>query len=522
MTPTLEVCEQVAPSHGDAGEALGAYLACAADNRPRYALRHQLRTMHIEGVMCSFMQGLGELYFGAYGLAMGLGQVAAGLLSTMPLLAGALLQLVSPHAVSWLRSHRRWVVFCVGAQASCFLPLAFGSVTESVPALLIFAVVAVYWGTGLASGPAWSTWAASIVPVRLRARFFGLRTRLSQGALLIGFLTSGVTLQLAAINGCVREAFLALFTLAAVCRFASGSLLAGQAEEPGRADRTQLVPYRELVRRMFGRGEGRVLLYLVAMQGAVQLSGPYFTPFMLKQLQLSYGMYVLLVGTTYIAKMIAAPRWGRIAQRHGPRRLLWIGGVGIVPVAGLWLVSQSFVYLMCVQMISGVFWAAYELAMLLLLFDSVREEERVSVLTVYNLASAVATAGGSLLGGFVLTTLGQSYDAYLALFGISSATRALMLLLVLRLPGGRALQAATTNEAVDADNSLSGADWASSARVLRIDEAESPLPGQHDPSIEGTLPVSELDIASVPFERRNDAQIPVPFPPLDSRQRLSA
>ena len=496
-------------------------------SRPK--LRNCLRTMQVEGVMCSLMQGLGETYLGAYALAMGLGQVSAGLLTTIPLMGGSILQLVSPRAVSWLRSHRRWVVFCVGLQASCFLPLAFGSVTQSMPAPLIFAIVAVYWGTGLASGPAWSTWASSIVPVRMRPKFFGMRTRLSQGALLLGFLISGVTLQVAASMSLVREAFLALFSLAAVSRFASGSLLAAQPEQAGRAERTRLVPWREMLARAVQSGEGRLLVYLVAMQGAVQLSGPYFTPFMLKQLQLSYGMYVLLVGTTYVAKMLAAPWWGRVAERYGARRLLWIGGVGIVPVASLWLVSRSYPYLMCVQVVSGVCWAAYELAMLLLLFDSLKEEERISVLTVYNLAASMATAGGSLLGGLLLTLLGQSYEAYLALFGLSSAVRATTLLMLMRVAGRGA-----TRDAPEAQGSTAPLDaerWTSPVRVLRIDVAERsaaagavPAPhlavenGEHgDPSLYD-CETSPCDLTAAPAIRR----LGEPFAPLASKERLSA
>lgn len=495
------------------GDGLRALAASDSADRRHGTLRPCLRTMHVEGVMCSFMQGLGELYLGAYGLAMGMGQVASGLLGTLPLLAGALLQLASPHAVSRLRSHRRWVVLCVALQASCFLPLAFGSVTDTMPELWIFVVVAVYWGTGLASGPAWSTWAASIVPARLRPRFFGLRTRLSQAALLLGFLTSGVTLQVAAAAGCVREAFLALFSLAAVCRFASGSLLASQPEEPGRADRTQVVPWREILRRAVQSGEGRLLVYLVMMQGAVQLSGPYFTPFMLKQMKLSYGLYVLLVGTTYVAKLVAAPWWARVAQRYGAQRLLWIGGVGIVPVAGLWLVSQSFAYLMCVQVISGVCWAAYELAMLLLLFDSLPEAERISVLTLHNLAASMATAAGSLLGGFFLLVLGQNYEAYLALFGLSSATRAAMLLLMMRLPASLGRGSATTEFEA----------WLSPVRVLRIDAPEMRLPGLRGEAPSGVRLANLGDEADLAVDRRPPGRtLAEPLPSFDARHRLSA
>ena len=249
------------------------------------------------------------------------------------------------------------------------------------------------------------------------------------------------------------------------------------------------------------------------MQGAVQLSGPYFTPFMLKQMKLSYGLYVLLVGTTYVAKLLAAPWWARVAQRYGARRLLWIGGVGIVPVAGLWLVSQSFTYLMCVQVISGVCWAAYELAMLLLLFDSLPEEERISVLTLHNLAASMATAAGSLLGGFFLLVLGQNYEAYLALFGLSSATRAAMLLLMMRLPASLARGSVT----------IDAATWFSPVRVLRIDLPATRLPRPHGDGQSGVRLAELGDEASAAVDRRPSVRpLAAPFPPFDARHRLSA
>src|SRR5262245_4628815 len=71
-----------------------------AGPRPRLpGLRRNLRSIFVEGFMASLMLGLGELYLGAYALAMGLGQVAAGLVSTVPLVGGAFLQLASPWAV---------------------------------------------------------------------------------------------------------------------------------------------------------------------------------------------------------------------------------------------------------------------------------------------------------------------------------------------------------------------------------------------------------------------------------------
>jgi MFS family permease len=114
--------------------------------------------------------------------------------------------------------------------------------------------------------------------------------------------------------------------------------------------------------------------------------------------------------------------------------LLWLGGAAIVPVAGLWLVADSFYYLIVVQVISGAAWATYELAMFLLFFEHVPRERRVAVLTVFNLFNAVAIVTGSVVGAGLLAVLGEHRGAYSTLFMGSTAVRAAALLLMAKLP----------------------------------------------------------------------------------------
>src|SRR5947209_8123166 len=89
----------------------------------RRKLRKTLHNSVSDGAAFSVMVGIGETYFPAFVLALGMGEIAAGLVASIPLLVGAILQLVSPAAVSWLGSNRRWVIACVALQAASFLPL---------------------------------------------------------------------------------------------------------------------------------------------------------------------------------------------------------------------------------------------------------------------------------------------------------------------------------------------------------------------------------------------------------------
>jgi MFS family permease len=396
-------------------------------------LRRNLRASLVDGAAFSVMVGAGETYLPAFVLAMGMGEVVAGLVATVPLLAGAVLQLASPAAVRLLGSHRLWVVLCAAIQAASFFPLAVAAYVGRIPAPAIFLIAAVYWGAGLATGPAWNTWVGTIIPSRIRTRYFARRTRLSQLAVLVGFLGAGITLETCAGIGRTMHAFCVLFVVAGVSRLVSAHFLARQSEPVPLAAGQRDVPVGELIGRFRQRGDARLLLYMLSVQTGIWIAAPYFTPYMLRQLTLDYSRYAVLIAAAYVARIVSLPLLGSLAHRFGALRLLWIGGTGIVPLAGLWIVSESYLYLLVVQLGAGVAWAAYELATFLLFFETIPEDERTSVLTTFNLANASAQVSGSVLGGVLLNMLGENHAAYYVVFGVSSVVRALTLLPLARV-----------------------------------------------------------------------------------------
>jgi MFS family permease len=421
-------------------ECPGSTIRLAPHTRPEARprppdLRADLRAILGEGAAHSVMVGTGESYLPAFVLAMGMGQVAAGLVATIPLLAGAVLQLISPAAVRFFGSHRRWVVICASIQAASFLPLAAGALVGRLPLAAAFAMAAVYWAAGLGTSPAWSTWVGTLVPAQIRASYFSRRTRVNQIATLAGFVAGGLSLQWGAANDRLLAVFAVLFLAASMCRLVSTSLLARQSEPEPLPDGQRHVPLGEFVRRFRGAGDGRLLVYLLSVQAAAQIAGPYFTPYMLRSLEFSYLSYVALISLSFVGKAVALPALGRLAVRFGTRKLLWLGGVGIVPISGLWLISNSFPFLMLVQVLAGAAWAAYELAMFLLFIEAIRPEERTSMLTNFNFAHSLATVGGSLVGGALLLGFGKQPETYLLIFALSAVARGATLVMLSRVPG---------------------------------------------------------------------------------------
>jgi MFS family permease len=382
-----------------------------------------LRASLGDGVGFGGMVGMGETYLPAFALAVGLGELVAGLVASVPLLAGGVLQTVSPWGIRRLGSHKRWVLGCATIQALSFLPLLVAALRGGITGGGLLIVATLYWAAGLATGPAWNTWIGTLVPRPIRARFFARRTRFSQAAVFAGFLSGGLALQAASSRQQVLVAFAALFAVAGGCRLVSVWMLARQSEPIPIPKDMQDLNWRAMGRCLACQSSGRLLLYLVAIQAAVQVSGPFFAPFMLKQLEFSYGAYVSLISLAYLAKVMTLPLWGNVAQRVGAWRLLWIGSLGIVPLSAAWLLSQHLAWLCALQVVGGMAWGAYELAFFLLFFESIREEERTSLLTLYNLINTSAVVIGSLIGGALLLIAGTTFSAYLMIFALSGFAR---------------------------------------------------------------------------------------------------
>lgn len=403
--------------------------------------RRDLRAITSDGVAQSVMVGLGETWLPAFALALGMGEMVSGLMATVPMFAGAVLQLISPRGVEWCGSIRRWVVLCATLQALSFVPLVIAAAVGQIPVVLLFAVAAVYWGAGLGTGAAWNAWVETLVPGRVRAKFFASRTRLAQLGVLAGLIAGGLILEYGRSSGLELWAFGAMFFVAGLARLWSSRSLASQSESQqtlaetvasSATPTTEKTPARKVSQRKVT--QRTLMIYLLGMQAGVFVAGPFFNAWMLKYLKMSYVEFVVLVAASFLAKAIVLPRLGTLARTWGASRLLWVGAIGIVPLPALWLVSNNLGWLLLVQVLGGAAWAAHELAMLLLFFDSIPREDRTRVLSLYNFANATAMCVGTAAGAFALHFFGENAETYLLLFAASSAVRLLPLLQLVNLP----------------------------------------------------------------------------------------
>lgn len=391
------------------------------------SVERSLRLSLADAFLYSLMVGIGETYLPAFALSVGLGQIFAGILSSLPLVSGAVLQLFTPKGLQRVGSHKSWVVLNVTLQAVAFLPLVYFSFGQTPHFWMLFLILTLYWGAGFAAGPSWNYWMGHLVPEGTSQRYFSLRAQVSQIGILIGLVLGGVALHNKVTILSFTSVFGGLFFVAFLCRlgssfFLSRKLFRSEWEGP----RHQFLGVRASWRVFWSTPEKRRFFFaLFPYMAAVYISSPFVTPYFLAQLKLDYGAYMIAIAALMLGKITALALVSRRAKEIGGLRLFIFGALTVSPGPALWWVSTSYGFVLALQFVSGMAWACLEVGLSLIFVRDLKAEEKVPILTIYNLLNAGSIILGTLCGGWLLSLLGENPRGYWILFALGGGLRIL-------------------------------------------------------------------------------------------------
>ncbi len=393
--------------------------------------RKNIQLSFLDACSFSLMVGIGETFIPAFVIAMGLGSVKAGLVSSIPLLAGGLMQLLSPRCLRWSGSYKKWILICSFAQIICFLSLSVFAFQQKIHSYyFIFGIAMIYWASGLAAGPVWNNWIERIVERTQLKIFLAKRQRLMQVLSMMGFLIGGFLLEWGRAVHKEVLLFGFLFVIAAMSRAVSS--FAMSLQDNVSLDRSYVLrnKFHKTVKKYFSSSQCRFLIFLLTMYVFVYISSPFFNPYMLIKLKLSYVDYMLLIASAFCAKGLSYLLAHQYVLRGNPLRILLFSGAGIAILPILWIFSHDIWYLMICQILSGFVWAIFEYTVIVLIFDHLKSEERIEIMTFHNFAQTFAIVIGSLIGAEILSRLGDE-SGYEAVFILSTVLRFSALLVLI-------------------------------------------------------------------------------------------
>ncbi len=396
----------------------------------RHAVARSLRLSVIEGCLFALMVGFGETYVTANGIALGATASQLALLIAVPLLGGGM----GPAIVLWAMrrgaARRALCAFGALAQAITVLLMAYANLTQTMDVGRLIALFTVYQICGQGAGTAWSSWYGDLVPSARRGAYFAGRSRLIHLATFLGLLGGGATLHWLEPETLGRG-FAVAFGIAGVGRVISAALLWASPEPPlGSMVRTRAFGVFFQTER--GRTARVLLLGSAAFQAAVYYSSPFFAPYMLSELKLSYFEYTAAIGTLTAFKFACMPWWGRVVDQRGPRLAFGLGILmaALSPLAWQWIDSVPGVLM--AQAFSGFAWGGYEVALFTVMLHCSRRSARPHLFAAQTFGNSLGQCGGSLIGGARL-----GVDSYVQVFALGTILRVAVGLTMVTILAGR-------------------------------------------------------------------------------------
>jgi MFS family permease len=374
----------------------------------------------LEGALHALMVGVAESYLGAFAVELGHGSREVALLSTLPLLAGASVQLLAPFACALLGSRKRLAVAGALGQTASLAALFVIALTESSSFGALLAAQLGLWTSGGAMAPAWNAWMANLTRHTHRPRYFARRSAINQLALLVAFGGAGYALHHA--GAAVLSCFVILFFVAFAARLSSVVALLAQADlEPVRRLCFSEVRVVHRAQRAWRGSDFQVATYLCALAFGTHLAAPFFTPYMLRDLALDYRTFAALGAPSILAKALTLSCCHHLGERFGLERLLRWAGAGVALTPLLWASSSGLGVLIFAHILGGVVWAAVEYSSYQLLLDSSPGELTAEFFSIANCMTGLAQVAGALSGALLL---GQHSLSHAQLFLVSAVLRA--------------------------------------------------------------------------------------------------
>lgn len=382
----------------------------------------------VEGSLHAIMLGAAESYLGALAVELGHGPLNQAWLATIPLALSSVSQLASGSLSRvW---GRKWVVvagaFAQGLSMGGLALIALGGY-RGLGAFLT-AKCAFFIAGGILTPP-WNSWITALTSNISRERYFGRRSAINQTCVFFAFLGAGYLLQ---STGGSLVTFAVLCAIGLVARVASSVALGLQTDVLDAASQLGGLTAWQRCVGAYRHSKFRVATYMAFLMFGATISTPFFTPYMLRELGMDYGLFASMSATSLASKALFFPVSHRIAARLGLPKLLIAGGVGVALVPISWAMSARLDWLLWVHILSGASWAALEYSSFQLMMRDTPAEYRTEFFSLANSLSSVLQVIASWIGG---TLLRDNVLSYTQIFMVSGTLRAIPLaLLLFQLP----------------------------------------------------------------------------------------
>lgn len=352
-----------------------------------------LKFTYLEGLFYALMVSSTETYALYYFTKKGISGVELALLSTLPILLGAVGQLIIPRLVN--RAVGQFLLVAQFVQL-VGLALIIYCTSHDVPFFWTLTSLSLYWIGGQNAGPLWLDWVSVHCQKKSFSYFLGRRNSFVVFCTMIFFLALSFLIE----HG---VSFVQIFTLGLIARVLASCLQAimiyasrnafHNAHDLVEDDVQEDIKEKEILYSFFCWGG--------LFRFGVALCSPFFITYMINDLKLSTPSFVLLSAIPFLGRSLFQSNWVRATEQGRSYYGIQVACLAISILPVLWTFSDNFYYLILLQIMSGIFWGGMELTQVLMIQNHAYGSSRRytglqgAIFTVFSVLGALC--GGILI-----------------------------------------------------------------------------------------------------------------------------
>jgi MFS family permease len=389
--------------------------------------KRNLSWFFFDGLFASASDNIYLTYLTLFLLSLGASKAQIGLMSSLSSFSAALLLLPGALLVERLGRRKEVTVLFGGVLARVMiLGLALLPLLTLGPSGLVWAAVCLSVlrdAFGNFAFPAWMSVTGDIVPIEGRGRYFGTRNFvMGIAGMLVIFLFGEAITRIAAPLG-FQIALGAAFGFGILSTFAFARLRDPRAV-PDKGAVGQF-SFGAALRDLKCHPSFVTLGFVMALWNfSLNISGPFFSVFMVDELKFTASMVGIATITTTISSLVFQRRIGRLSDRLGPRRLQLICMLLIPILPFSWVFVDRLWQVIPLNAFGGIIWGAFNLVSFNFLLSMMPDALRARYSAIYQILITLALAAGAAFGSWIVTE--WSYRAVFLGSGIGRVVAALL------------------------------------------------------------------------------------------------
>jgi len=266
-------------------------------------------------------------------------------------------------------------------------------------------------------------WVSDILPAGKVGRYFGIRQIAAASAYIGSFYTMGYLLDRSVMR--IHSGFSIVFFVALIAAVIS-LIVYISLKVPVKLGQIEDTNFGMLdfIYEIKKNSIGSVLIFVTLMTFASSISSAFYSVYMLQDLRFSYLTYTIIISVEYLARISSLFLWGKFIDNAGAVKVLRVISFAIPVMPVLWLLSAHMGYLVFIQILSGLAWAAFDLGNQSYICSASPEPKRLQYIVYQRCIITLASAAGPLCGALLLSRVFQiNGSPILSIFLISGILR---------------------------------------------------------------------------------------------------